>query len=226
MPTINPQPSAPMTLQAALQSDDWFASCPPPLQQALLSMAVVRRLEAGEALFTRGSPASGMYCMIAGAVHIGAHDSDGRAAVLAYLEPYQWFGEISVIDGQPRTHDAIADLPGEVLVIPGAGLEQWLESHPQYWRDVARLTCRKLRVSFAVLEELAQLPLEERVLRRLRLLAQGYGSRDIARQRIRVGQEVLARMLGISRQSVNQALRQLAAKGLVRLHYGEIELLD
>ena len=219
-------PSAPMSLLAALQSDDWFSGCPPQLQQTLLRLAVVRRLEAGEALFTRGSPASGMYCVIAGAVHIGAQDAEGRAAVLAYLEPYQWFGEISVIDGQPRTHDAIADLPGEVLVVPRGGLEDWLETHPQHWRDLARLSCRKLRVSFTVLEELAQLPLEERVLRRLRLLAQGYGSREVARQHIRVGQEVLARMLGISRQSVNQALKQLAAKGLVRLHYGEIELLD
>lgn len=223
---MDPLPSAPMSLQAALQSDDWFSGCSPLFQQSLLKQAGLRRLDAGEALFTRGSQASGMYCVIAGAVHIGAQDADGRAAVLAYLEPYQWFGEISVIDGLPRTHDAVADVPSEVLVVPGTGLVHWLEANPQHWRDVARLTCRKLRVSFAVLEELAQLPLEERVLRRLRLLAQGYGSREVARQRIRVGQEVLARMLGISRQSANQALKQLAAKGLVRLHYGEIELVD
>lgn len=223
---MDPLPSAPTSLQAALQTDEWFSSCPPLFQQTLLSLAGVRRLNAGEALFTRGSQASGMCCVIAGAVHIGAQDAEGNAAVLAYLEPYQWFGEISVIDGQPRTHDAIADLPSEVLVVPRAGLELWLEAHPLHWRDVARLSCRKLRVSFAVLEELAQLPLEERVLRRLRLLAQGYGSREVARQRIRVGQEVLARMLGISRQSANQALKQLAAKGVVRLRYGEIELLD
>jgi len=72
---------------------------------------------------------------------------------------------------------------------------------------------------------MALLPLEERVLRRLQLLAQGYGSRDVARRRVRVAQEVLARMLGVSRQSVNKALKQLEARGALRLHYGEIELL-
>lgn len=226
MRPMDPLPSAPMSLQAALQTDDWFSSCPPLFQQTLLGLAGVRRLDAGEPLFARGGQASGMCCVLAGALHIGAQDADGRAAVLAYLEPYQWFGEISMIDGLPRTHDAVADVSSEVLVVPGAGLLHWLEANPQHWRDVARLTCHKLRVSFAVLEDLAQLPLEERLLRRLRLLAQGYGSREVARQRIRVGQEVLARMLGISRQSANLALKQLAAKGVVRLHYGEIELLD
>jgi CRP/FNR family transcriptional regulator, cyclic AMP receptor protein len=64
------------------------------------------------------------------------------------------------------------------------------------------------------------------VLRRLQLLAQGYGSRDVARQRIRVAQEVLARMLGVSRQSTNKALKQLEARGALRLYYGEIELIE
>ena len=54
---------------------------------------------------------------------------------------------------------------------------------------------RKLRVTFSVLEELAQLPLEERV-RRLRLLAQGYGSRDAPLPAHPLGQEALAQMLG------------------------------
>ncbi|MFN3987146.1 MAG: Crp/Fnr family transcriptional regulator [Rhodocyclaceae bacterium] len=212
-------------LTAALRTDDWFASCPETLRHALLSHAVRRRLAAGEALFARGSDADGLYCVIAGALRIGAGDAAGQAVVLAYLESYQWFGEISLIDGRPRTHDAVADVASEVLVVPRTVLLAWLASHPAHWQHMARLVCRKLRVAFTVLEELAQLPLEERILRRLQLLAAGYGSRDLARRRVRVAQEVLARMLGVSRQSANKALKQLEARGALRLHYAEIELL-
>lgn len=216
----------PAALLAALQTDDWFAGCPAAFQQALREMGHLRRLAPGEPLFARGGQADGLCCVTAGALRVGAHDIEGQAAVLAYLEPYQWFGEISMIDGLPRTHDAVAEVASQVLVVPREGLLSWLEREPGHWRDIARLACRKLRVSFVVLEELAQLPLEERVLRRLRLQAMGYGSRDLARRRVRVAQETLAHMLGVSRQSVNRALKQLEARGALRLHYGEIELLD
>lgn len=216
----------PAGLLAAMQTDDWFASCPAGLQQTLLDMGRLRRLVPGQPLFARGGEADGLCCVTAGALRVGAHDAQGQAAVLAYLEPYQWFGEIAMIDGLPRTHDAVAETDSQVLVVPQAGLLAWLEGAPEHWRDIARLACRKLRVSFVVLEELAQLPLEERVLRRLQLQAMGYGSRDVARRRVRMAQETLAHMLGVSRQSVNRALQQLQERGALRLHYGEIELLD
>jgi CRP-like cAMP-binding protein len=182
-------------------------------------------LNPDESLFARGGEANGLCCVVAGALRIGALDSQGDSTLLAYLEPYQWFGEISLIDGRPRTHDAVADGTTQVLVVPREPLLAWLDAHPATWRELARLACRKLRVLFIAVEELAQLPLEERVWRRLQLVARGYGSREAPRRRIRLSQEVLAQMLGVSRQSINKALKALEAGGRLRLHYGEIELL-
>lgn len=223
MPHPEPVPAA---LRAALASDEWFAACPTTLQDVLLRLGRMRPLAHGQSLFSRGAPADGLCCVVAGGLHIGAFNADGQLAELAYLEPYQWFGEIALIDGLPRTHDAVAEGDTQVLVVPWAALQDWLNRHPALWRELARLACRKLRVAFVVLEELAVLPLEERLQRRLRLLAQGYGSREAPRRRIRLGQEVLAHMMGVSRQSVNKALKTLETRGVLRLHYGEIELLD
>ena len=220
-----PSTPAPPGLHAALSSDEWFSACNPALQAELLRRARMRHLAHGESLFARGGEADGLCCVVAGALHIGALDANGDSALLAYLEPYQWFGEISLIDGRPRTHDAVADGPTQVLVVPREALLAWLDAHPAMWRELARLACRKLRVLFIAVEELAQLPLEERLWRRLQLVARGYGSREAPRRHIRLGQEVLAQMLGVSRQSVNKALKTLEAGGRLRLHYGEIELL-
>lgn len=220
-------PSAPVSpgLHAALGSDEWFGTCAPALREELLRLARVHRLAPGESLFARGSEADGLCCVIAGALSIGTLNAEGHRALLAYLEPYQWFGEISLIDGRPRTHDAVSNGPSQVLVVPREAMLAWLEVHPAMWRELARLACRKLRVLFVAVEELAQLPLEERLWRRLQLVAQGYGSREAPRRRIRLAQEVLAQMLGVSRQSINKALKMLEARGQLRLHYGEIELL-
>lgn len=222
MPLTAPLPPG---LRSALTSDGWFGACDAGLQAQLLHLARVRSLVAGESLFARGGEADGLCCVIAGALRIGAHNPDGDPALLAYLEPYQWFGEIALIDGQPRTHDAVADGPTQVLVVPREALLAWLSAHPAHWRDLAQLACRKLRVLFVAVEELAQLPLEERVWRRLQLVARGYGSRDAPRRRIHLSQELLAQMLGVSRQSINKALKALEAGDRLRLHYGEIELL-
>lgn len=215
----------PVTLRAALASDDWFAACPAPLQDVLLQLGRMRPLAHGQPLFSRGGQADGLCCVTAGGLHIGAIQPEGQPAELAFLQPYQWFGEIGLIDDRPRTHDAVAEGDTRVLVVPRDPLVDWLDRYPFHWRELARLACSKLRVAFSVLEELAVLPLEERLQRRLRLLAQGYGSREASRRRIRLGQEVLARMMGVSRQSVNKALKSLEARGVLRLHYGEIELL-
>ena len=222
---MSPLTPVPPGLHTALGSDDWFSACDPALRSQLLHLARMRHLTHGESLFARGGEADGLCCVVAGALRIGALDAEGDSALLAYLEPYQWFGEISLIDGRPRTHDAVADGPTQVLVVPREALLVWLDVHPAMWRELARLACRKLRVLFVAVEELAQLPLEERVWRRLQLVARGYGSRDAPRRRIRLSQEVLAQMLGVSRQSINKALKALEAGGRLRLHYGEIELL-
>lgn len=110
-------------------------------------------------------------------------------------------------------------------MVPREPLLAWLYAHPAMWRELARLACHKLHVLFVAIEELAQLPLEERVWRRMQLVARRYGSRDTPRHRIRLSQELLTQMLGVSRQSINTALKALEAGGRLRLHHGEIELL-
>jgi len=217
----------PTGLHHVLATDAWFASCPAELQDALLAQARLWMLRDGETLFARGAAAQGLCCVMAGSVRIGAWQADGKASLLACVEPYQWFGEVSLIDDQPRTHHAVAEGDTSVLVVPQTALRDWLDAHPAHWRDVARLACGKLRTAFHVLEDMTSLPLEQRLVRHLQLMSKGYGMRaGPARHRVRLSQEQLAHMLGVSRQSVNRALQALEARGLIALRYGQIELLD
>ncbi|THF62311.1 Crp/Fnr family transcriptional regulator [Pseudothauera nasutitermitis] len=203
----------------------WFSRISPELQGFLLGAARTRRLAAGQRLFARGDPADGLYCVVDGALRVSGIAESGKEALLVYLEPPNWFGEIALFDGGPRTHDAWAVDACTLLHVPRAALQGLLDEHPRHWRELALLLADKLRLTFVALEALALMPAPQRVRQRLAMIADGYGEGRPGTL-IRIPQEELAQMVALSRQTTNQILKELAAQGAVRLHRGGIEVLD
>ncbi|MDH4581525.1 Crp/Fnr family transcriptional regulator [Pseudomonas sp. BN415] len=209
-----------------LLTGQWFSQLPASLQDDLLAMAQLRRLEPGQRLFRRGDPPCGLYAVLDGAIRVGSISESGKEALLVLVEPPHWFGEISLFDGQPRTHDAFAEGPVTLFSLPQAPLLALLQQRPEHWRDFALLMSQKLRLAFIALEEMSLLPAPQRLARRLLMIAEGYGAGTSQRRVIHLAQEQLAMMLAISRQTTNQILKELEAQGALRLNYGEIEILD
>jgi CRP/FNR family transcriptional regulator, cyclic AMP receptor protein len=215
-----------------LQSGRWFAQLPPEFSNALLALAKLRTLQPGEALFLRDGAPCGLYVLVNGCLRISGQSGNrdaAREALLVLLTPPQWFGEISVFDGSARTHHAHAVDACTLLQVPHVDLLVWLQTHPRYWRDLATLMADKLRMAFVNMEEQAVLPAPQRLARRLLGMAQGYGQRhaDGRTQRVlAMTQEELALMVGVSRQTTNQILKQLEAQGALRVQRGGLELLN
>jgi CRP/FNR family transcriptional regulator, cyclic AMP receptor protein len=212
---------------APMQSGRWFQSLPDALRQQLQQQGSVRRLAAGQPLFARGDVSDGLYCVLDGSVRISGVSVTGKEALLAIIEPPHWFGEIALFDGQSRTHDARAEGPATLFHVQQAALIRLLDTQPAYWHDFGLLLAHKLRTTFLVLEDAALLPAADRLVRRLVVMAEGYGEWTTrSRRELLVPQEQLARMMSLSRQTVNQILKQLEAQNLIRLARGGIEILD
>jgi CRP-like cAMP-binding protein len=209
-----------------LLTGQWFSQLPAALQDRLLAMAQLRRLASGQGLFHRGDPPCGLYAVLEGAVRVGSISESGKELLLVHVEPPHWFGEISLFDGQPRTHDAFAEGQVTLLNLPQPPLLALLHEQPEHWRDFALLMSQKMRLAFIALEEMSLLPAPQRLARRLLLITEGYGGLTGKRQVIQLAQEQLAMMLALSRQTTNQILKELEAQGALRLTYGEIEILD
>ena len=209
-----------------IASGRWFQHLPAELREALGQAAIVRRLPAGQRLFARGDAPCGLYCVVEGRMRVGAVGASVKEALLALVEAPIWFGEICLFDGQPRTHDAYAEGPTTLLQVPLPALHALLAEKPQYWRDFALLMSHKLRLAFTVLEEQALLPAAQRLARRLLMLAASYGEAQASQRELHLPQEQLAAMLGLSRQTTNHLLKELEARGVLRLSYAGIEILD
>jgi CRP-like cAMP-binding protein len=212
--------------EGLLKAGRWFGGLPDGFRQALLDAAVVRKLGKGEQLFARGDAPSGLYAVVDGTIRASTLGPSGKEILLAMIASPMWFGEISVLDGHPRTHDATADEETTLVHVPAAALDAMLARAPAWWRELGVLVCGKLRLSFLVVEDIA-MPLAVRVARRLVLTAERYGEwTDRSSKVVEIRQEQLATMLSVSRQTVNQALKDLEGKGLVRLAYGKVEIVD
>jgi CRP/FNR family transcriptional regulator, cyclic AMP receptor protein len=234
--------AAAQAVTALLARSAWYAGVPEPLRAGLRAAGRVRTLRAGERLFLRGDPADGIYCVLEGAMRVGAASAAGREALLAVVGPAQWFGEIALFDAGVRTHDAHAERDSTLFHVPRAALAALLDATPAYWHDFGLLLAQKLRFAFEAIEEAALLSAGPRVARRLLLLSAGYEGYGAARggaagdaaghegarepRVAHVPQEDLALMLALSRQTVNQILRQFERDGLVALRYGAIEIVD
>jgi CRP-like cAMP-binding protein len=214
------------SVAATLERSAWFCAAPPALQAQLLEHGQTRRLAAGERLFSRGDPDDGLYCVLDGLMRIGAASVAGKEALLALIEPVNWFGEITLFDEGARTHDAYAERASTLFHVPHASLTTLLERSPEYWRPFGLLLTHKLRLAFDAIEETALLPAAQRVARRLLLMSGGYGAAGVSRRVLKVAQEDLAMMLALSRQTTNQILRQFEMRGALSLRYAEIEIVD
>jgi CRP-like cAMP-binding protein len=223
---VSPLSSAELLQQLA--ANPWFGSLPQAERRALVAAAERHRLAPGEMLFRQGDavPAGhgAFYGVVGGGIKASSLREDGKEAILVVLEAGNWFGEISLIDGQPRTHDATAVGVAEVLAVPRAKFDG-LMKRPVFAAAVCRMLAARVRSLYGMVEDATLRSTRARVARRLLLLARGdaTGARDV-RQVVPVSQEALAMMLGVSRQTLSKELQAMAAAGAVSLGYGKIEI--
>jgi len=217
-----------LELLARMSANPWFGALPLRERRAMLGAAELLRLRPGEMLFRQGDkvpPGKGaFYGLVTGSFKISSLREDGKEAILAVLEAGNWFGEISLIDLQPRTHDATAVGEAEVLALPRAAFDELMKRHI-FSQAICRMLAARTRSLYGMVEDASLRSTRARVARRLLLLAHGDATQATdARVALPVSQEAMAMMLGITRQTLSKELKLLAAHGAITLGYGRIDI--
>ena len=208
--------------QNNIDAGPWFSRLSEELRAAILSRAVVRRLQDGAPLASRGSPAEDWCGVAKGAVRVSSVSMSGKQVSLTYVEPGTWFGDIALFDGLPRTHDADAHGATTLLSVRKADFKDLLQQHVELYDALLRLNCRRLRIMFNLVEDLNTRPLSARLAKNILMLAKSHGiaQGDEVRIGLQLAQEELAQLLGASRQRVNQELKQMEREEVIRIEPG------
>lgn len=221
-------PRSTLELLPALSANPWFGALPLADRRAVLTACELQRLRPGEMLFRQGDrvPAGqgAFYGLVSGRIKASSLREDGKEAILVVLEAGNWFGEISLIDGRPRTHDATALGAIEVLALPRASFDA-LMHRAEFAQAMCRLFAVRMRMLYGMVEDVTLRTTRARIARRLLLLARGDATQaGAARRVVPISQEALAMMLGITRQTLNKELKALVAAGALAVGYGRIEI--
>lgn len=209
-----------------LQLNPWFRSLPPALADGLIEEGAVLRLR-DKLIFAQGDPPNGLFALLAGEVHVRHASEDGGASVLEIVRPGGWFGDTGMLDHEPRSSDALAVGRAMLLQVSRPGFDK-LTADREHYACFTRRICSQYRQALTYIVSTSRLPLKVRLAKRLANLAEARGVKTTAGVRIdlRLSQEALADMLGVSRQSLNPVLRQLQAEGFISLGYATIVVCD
>lgn len=215
-------------LKPFLSQNAWFKQLPDHIIEKLVLLCRQKHLVKGQLLFAKNDSPEGLYCLLSGRMRVSNVNHEGKEMVLTWLEPGTWFGEISLFDGLPRTHDSHAESDACVLLLPIAAFHDLLATHPEIYPHFMKLLCQRVRATFSLIDETGGLSLKGQLARRLLLLSSGLDQQGNGpvNKSISVSQESLAHMLNSSRQTVNKLLQELQKEQLLRVHYGKISLLD
>ena len=215
-----------LDLLPSLSANPWFGSLALRERKIMLNESELIRVRPGEMLFRQGDPPGNLYAVVTGNIKMSTVNADGKEAILAVLESGNWFGEMSLIDNEPRSHDATAVGEVELLVLPRPAFNLLMKSHV-FALTIARLMAARMRMLYGLVEDATMRSTRARIAQRLLLLAKGDATMSAKlRPRLLVSQESLAMMLGITRQTLSKELKVLVEQQAIHLGYAYIEVVS
>jgi CRP-like cAMP-binding protein len=209
----------------AINAGRWFSTLSPSLRHDILRCAYVKRYKDGELICARGDPPEQWIACVKGAVRVSSTSVSGKLITLTYVEPGIWFGDVSIFDGDRRTHDAYAHGETTTLNVAKADFKKILAQHVEFYEAMLRLHARRIRQLYGLVEDLNTLPLRARLAKQLLHLVRSYGVPSLSDGRemrisLQLAQEELAQLLGASRQRVNQELKSMEREEAIRIEPG------
>ncbi len=213
---------------AALAEHPLFSRINAADRDQLLALGVERRFNDGQLIFQRGDPGNSMMLALHGQVRISILSEEGKELVFNTIQPGECFGEIALLDGQPRSADATAVGPCVLFTLARTDFIPFLQRHPQTMLSLLAVLCERLRTTSMFMERLVFQNLPARLARLLLNLAETHGTPVPAGIRIahKISQQEIGNLIAASRESVNKQLRTWRSGRLLTVEQGCLILLQ
>lgn len=205
-----------------------FSALDDEAARSLRNSMVALKLNKGQTLFKEGEEGDRLYVVVHGKIKLGRSSSDGRENLLSILGPGEMFGELSLFDPEPRTSTATAVTDARLVSLAHDAVIGLLSSNPQTSLELLRRLAQRLRKSNEVLADLVFADVPGRVAKAIMDLGERFGVQkdDGFHVNHDLTQEELAQLVGASRETVNKALADFAARGWLKLEPRAVLVTD
>lgn len=211
-----------------LREGTWFKQLPETLQEEFVRRSVVRSYRRGQVVTRAGTRIDGLYGLLEGRLQVirpvGAEAED----LIHVGEPGFWIGEYSLLTGGDAVVSTLAATAVRVLVLSRREFERLIDMDPRWFRPFATLALERYALMIRQLSDTRLLSPEDRLRTRLSDLvdlrrAERFGVGPVV---LRLSQEELARIVGVSRQTLNALLAGLRAEGLVEVGFRTLRIAE
>jgi CRP/FNR family cyclic AMP-dependent transcriptional regulator len=194
-------------------------------QLAMLLPAVQhRRFPRNSFIIRAGEETDALYIILAGRAKVLIPDDDGNEVILSVIGPNEFFGEMGLLDDQPRSASVETTEPCEMLRISRGAFLNCLKDNFDAALIIIRNLVKRLREADRKIESLALIDVYGRVARLLMEMAKQENGQWII-EKAPPKQEI-ARMIGASREMVSRVVKDLHDKGVIRAEKRRIHVLD
>jgi CRP/FNR family transcriptional regulator, cyclic AMP receptor protein len=194
-----------------------LSGLPERLLSELFEGAVAHKLRDGEVLFRAGDVGDGCYRIHRGLVKVVVTSQQGEERIVSLLGPDAIVGELSMIDGGPRSASVVAIADCSLLFLSRAKFQTCVDSHPELTSYLVRTLARRLRGADDGLAATTFLSVKQRLARALLNLAEYVGEENGGRiqLRLKIGQADLAAMAGVARENVSRTMSEWREREIV-----------
>ena len=192
---------------------------------ALLARVVARKSYArGSLILGAGDPTDSLYILISGRIKVFMSDLDGKEVILSILGPNDFFGEMGLIDNNPRSANVVALEPCELICISEPDFKRCLAANFDMAMTVMRGLVKRLREADNQIGSLALMDVFGRVARLLLETAEVIGGEKVVTKKL--SKQDIARMIGASREMVSRVMKHLQEAGYIEVRADTIVIRE
>ncbi len=171
---------------------------------------------------------SELYIILKGSIKVSKISEGGEEMILAILKEGDFFGDMSLLDGKPRSATVTSNEDSILMLISGKSFEKVIEKHPRIALKLLRELTLRLRKADDLIGNLAFLDVTGRIAGILLQFAEEYGQKTEEGVLIksRPTHQAIANMIGASRETVTRVLKQLEDKKYISMSGKDITILD
>jgi CRP/FNR family cyclic AMP-dependent transcriptional regulator len=209
---------------AVLKAVPLFASFPEDQLRMLTTMVTRRSASRSTTIMAGGDATDSLYIVLSGRLKVMMSDSDGKEVILSILGPGEFFGEMGLIDDEPRSASVVTIEPCELLAIAKRDFKKCLIENNEMAMAVMRGLVKRLREADRKIGSLALLDVYGRVARLLLDMAENVNGEKVVTKRL--PKQDIAKMIGASREMVSRVMKDLQTGGYIEMRGSNIVLRD